>query len=301
MTLTIANISKKLNKKPVIENASFQINEGEIVGLVGRNGAGKTTLFRIISGEILPDFGSVGLDDQDYHRMVALHDQLFYVDMPNNWMTNFNSQQVKRIVQASYENFDTSWYDQQITRFKLDGRQKLKQYSKGMRALFTLIVSFASNAQYVLLDEPLDGLDVLVRDEVKRLIVERVTNQNTSVLIASHNLVELDTLTDRILLLKNGTIIRSFEVDGEQDIKKYQVAYRSETLPAFLSERGMVIAHTGHVATVIFDHFDEALAIKLAGPTFQFIEELPINSEDIFRASFSKDGYAWERETEIGK
>lgn len=97
MTLTIANISKKLNKKPVIENASFQINEGEIVGLVGRNGAGKTTLFRIISGEILPDFGSVGLDDQDYHRMVALHDQLFYVDMPNNWMTNFNSQQVKRI------------------------------------------------------------------------------------------------------------------------------------------------------------------------------------------------------------
>ncbi|MGO1337339.1 MAG: ABC transporter ATP-binding protein, partial [Leuconostoc fallax] len=213
MTLTIANISKKLNKKPVIENASFQINEGEIVGLVGRNGAGKTTLFRIISGEILPDFGSVGLDDQDYHRMVALHDQLFYVDMPNNWMTNFNSQQVKRIVQASYENFDTSWYDQQITRFKLDGRQKLKQYSKGMRALFTLIVSFASNAQYVLLDEPLDGLDVLVRDEVKRLIVERVTNQNTSVLIASHNLVELDTLTDRILLLKNGTIIRSFEVD----------------------------------------------------------------------------------------
>lgn len=167
-----------------------------------------------------------------------------------------------------------------------------------MRALFMIILSFASRAQYILLDEPLDGLDVLIRDQVKQLIVNQVMEQQTTVLIASHNLVELDTLVDRILLLKNQTIDRTFAIDENKDVKKYQLAFVGQELPAFLRETGTIIAQTGHVVTIVFNDFTEDIGIKLAGQEFKFVEELPISSEDIFRASFAEEAYAWQQELE---
>ena len=96
MTLVIENISKKIQNKTVLHNINFELNEGEIVGLVGRNGAGKTTLFGTIAGELLPDFGRIGLNELDYINTTALHDQLFYVDMPDNWLKYYSPQKSKK-------------------------------------------------------------------------------------------------------------------------------------------------------------------------------------------------------------
>jgi len=299
MTLVIENISKKIQNKPVLDNVSFELKNGEIVGLVGRNGAGKTTLFGTISGKLLPDFGRVGLDDLDYAKTTRQHDQLFYIDMPENWFRYYSPKKIKSILKVSYENFDESWYDSEIKRFGLNNSKRIRNYSKGMRALFTIIASFASRAQYVLLDEPLDGLDVLIRDQVKQLIVSQVTQHNTTILIASHNLVELDTLVDRILLLKDQTIDRTFTIEDNKTIKKYQLAFVGEELPAFLRDSGTIITQTGHVVTIVFNDFSEELGIKLAGPEFKFVEELPISSEDVFRASFAEEAFAWQQELEV--
>jgi len=299
MTLVIENISKKIQNKPVLDNVSFELKNGEIVGLVGRNGAGKTTLFGTISGKLLPDFGRVGLDDLDYAKTTRQHDQLFYIDMPENWFRYYSPKKIKSILKVSYENFDESWYDSEIKRFGLNNSKRIRNYSKGMRALFTIIASFASRAQYVLLDELLDGLDVLIRDQVKQLIVSQVTQHNTTILIASHNLVELDTLVDRILLLKDQTIDRTFTIEDNKTIKKYQLAFVGEELPAFLRDSGTIITQTGHVVTIVFNDFSEELGIKLAGPEFKFVEELPISSEDVFRASFAEEAFAWQQELEV--
>ena len=130
----------------------------------------------------------------------------------------------------------------------------------------------------------------------KRQIIDRVTKNNTTVLIASHNLVELDTLVDRILLLKDGTIDRAFAIENNKNIKKYQLAYDGDVMPEFLRNNGTIIAQVGHIVTIVFDNFDEDIGIKLAGSDFKFIEELPISSEDIFRASFANEVYAWQQE-----
>ena len=207
MTLILENISKKIQHQQVLKNVCFELNEGEIVGLVGRNGAGKTTLFRTIVGEMKADFGRIGLDDQDYVRTTSAHDQLFYVDMPENWLSYYSPKKVKAILKVAYRHFDEAWYDAEIKRFGLNNSKRIRTYSKGMRALFVIIASFASRARYVLLDEPLDGLDVLIRDQVKQLIVDQVTAHQTTVLIASHNLVDLDTLVDPIIFKVCGYIL----------------------------------------------------------------------------------------------
>ncbi|WP_349533696.1 ABC transporter ATP-binding protein [Leuconostoc citreum] len=298
MTLVIENISKKIQNKQVLKNVNFELHKGEIVGLVGRNGAGKTTLFGTLSGELLPDFGRVGLDGIDYLKTTKRHDQLFYIDMPDNWLRYYSPKRIKAILKVAYKDFDEAWYDAEMKRFGLNNSKQIKTYSKGMRALFMIILSFASRAQYILLDEPLDGLDVLIRDQVKQLIVNQVMEQQTTVLIASHNLVELDTLVDRILLLKNQTIDRTFAIDENKDVKKYQLAFVGQELPAFLRDTGTIIAQTGHVVTIVFNDFTEDIGIKLASQEFKFVEELPISSEDIFRASFAEEAYAWQQELE---
>ncbi|MDG9733702.1 ATP-binding cassette domain-containing protein [Leuconostoc pseudomesenteroides] len=298
MTLILENISKKIQHQQVLKNVCFELNEGEIVGLVGRNGAGKTTLFRTIVGEMKADFGRIGLDDQDYVRTISVHDQLFYVDMPENWLAHYTPNKIKSILSLSYKDFYSDWYDERIKQFNLNSKKRVQTYSKGMRALFTIIVGFASRARYVLLDEPLDGLDVLIRDQVKQLIIDRVNKNNTTVLIASHNLIELDTLVDRILLLKDGSINMTFAIENNNNIKKYQVAYDNDEMLAFLRDNGTIIAHVGHIVTVVFSDFDESIGIKLAGSDFKFIEELPIGSEDIFRASFASEAHAWQKELE---
>ena len=218
--------------------------------------------------------------------------------MPDNWLRYYSPKRIKAILKVAYKDFDEAWYDAEIKRFGLNNSKQIKTYSKGMRALFMIILSFASRAQYILLDEPLDGLDVLIRDQVKQLIVNQVMEQQTTVLIASHNLVELDTLVDRILLLKNQTIDRTFAIDENKDVKKYQLAFVGQELPAFLRETGTIIAQTGHVVTIVFNDFTEDIGIKLAGQEFKFVEELPISSEDIFRASFAEEAYAWQQELE---
>ena len=111
-------------------------------------------------------------------------------------------------------------------------------------------------------------------------------------------MVELDTLVDRILLLKNQTIDRTFAIDENKDVKKYQLAFVGQELPAFLRETGTIIAQTGHVVTIVFNDFTEDIGIKLASQEFKFVEELPISSEDIFRASFAEEAYAWQQELE---
>ncbi|GMA69929.1 acetoin ABC transporter ATP-binding protein [Leuconostoc litchii] len=295
MSLILENISKKINHHAILNNVSFELNEGEVVGLVGRNGAGKTTLFRMLSGEVQPDFGRIGLDDRDYIKTTASHDQMFYVDMPDNWLAFYTPKRIKSILEVAYIKFDSDWYDEKLKQFNLNNNSRIQNYSKGMKALFTIIVSFASRAQYVLLDEPLDGLDVLVRDQVKQLIIDRVTKNNTTVLIASHNLIELDMLVDRILLLKDGTIDRTFAIEHNKNIKKYQLAFEGDAMPDFLRNNGTIIAQVGHIVTIVFDNFDEEIGIKLAGSDFKFIEELPISSEDIFRASFANEVSAWQQ------
>lgn len=299
MTLVVENISKKIQNKTVLHNVNFELHEGEIAGLVGRNGAGKTTLFSTISGELLADFGRVGLDGLEYHKIPSLHDQLFYINMPENWLSYHSPKKIKAIMKTAYKNFDETWYDLEIKRFGLNNGRQIRNYSKGMRALFMIIVSFASRAQYVFLDEPLDGLDVLIRDQVKQMIVTQVTEHNTTVVIASHNLIELDTLVDRILLLKDQTIDRTFSVEDNKNVKKYQLAFAGDTLPAFLRDSGTIIAQTGHIVTIVFSNFIEDIGIKLAGLDFKFVEELPVGSEDIFRASFAKEAYAWQQELEV--
>lgn len=284
--LKIESLVKSLDGKKIISNISFSLKEGQIVGLIGRNGAGKTTLFRLIAGEYLADHGSVRIEDSDDFRS-----QIFYLDAPDNFTNAYTATQLARIFKISYPRIDIDWFESLVKINNLPLNKKLSSMSKGQRGLILAISAITSKARYVLLDEPLDGLDLIVRDQVKQMLITAVSNSKTSIMIASHNLQELDLLTDRIILLKDGKIANDY-MPGEEletaNVAKLQMVIEGE-LPKVVIDSGHILEKRGHLYVVLFKNYDSKLANRVKRTKAQYIEELAVNSDDIFRATFDED------------
>lgn len=161
-----------------------------------------------------------------------------------------------------------------------------RQLSKGQQALYQIILAVSSNAHYLLLDEPFDGLDIIVKKEIIGLLMEHLSEHSRTALISSHNLLELESLIDRVLLLKEHTIIKDYRLeDMRQKAKKLQLVFKTKKVPSIVKEHSKLIDFQGRVVTVVFEDFSVELeeAIKEQDPLVY--EELPLTLEDLFEAN----------------
>ena len=262
MGLQIENVSKTINGQQILTQVDLDIQAGSIVGLVGRNGAGKTTLMRLLAGEIQPDTGDIRLDSADLN-------DIFYLDTLANWLTGYNARTAADVLEIFYVNFDRQVFFDILASQDLSETKTIASFSKGQRVLIEVAAGVASGAIYLLFDEPLDGLDVFVKDYFKRLLLE-VVEQGRSVMIATHNLTELDSLADRVFLIK------------DSDIVKIQFVYEGDQLPSNLLEVAIILEQRGRVYLALVTHgvLDCIFSDYL---TYKFVEILQVTTEDIFR------------------
>ncbi|HEY4400044.1 MAG TPA: ATP-binding cassette domain-containing protein [Lactobacillaceae bacterium] len=279
MTLTVTQLYKHIDQQPVIDGVDFQLPLGQIVGLVGRNGAGKTTLMRLLANEILPERGTI-----------TGAESLFYLDVPDNFMKNYTLNQINKILPITYPKYAAETFWQVIDEQKIDHNKTVGTLSKGQRALVYIAAGLASRADYILLDEPLDGLDVLIRDTVKRLLIDHLAAHESTILIASHNLVELDSLTDRILFMKDGQIFRDYHPGTDEKLVKVQLVFEGDQLPRDLIGNAHVLEQRGHMWVLLFESYTDETEDILDMAGLKYFEELPITSEDVFRATFEAQG-----------
>lgn len=286
--LKIENLSKKLENKLVIDHIGFSLHTGQIVGLVGRNGVGKTTLFRLLAGEYLPDSGNISSDE---NPSASVRAQIFYLDAPDNFTSAYSALQLARIFKISYPQLDIDWFESLIQTNNLPLKKKLSGMSKGQRGLILAIAAITSKARYIFLDEPLDGLDLIVRDQVTQMLISAVSNSQTCIMLASHNLQELDTIADRIILLKDGHIEKDY-LPGEEletaNVAKLQMVIEGQ-LPKVVVESGHILEKRGHLYVVLFKNYDSKMAARIKRTKVKYIEALPVNSDDIFRATFDEN------------
>ena len=271
MGLQIENVSKTINGQQILTQVDLDIQAGSIVGLVGRNGAGKTTLMRLLAGEIQPDTGDIRLDSADLN-------DIFYLDTLANWLTGYNARTAADVLEIFYVNFDRQVFFDILASQDLSETKTIDSFSKGQRVLIEVAAGVASGAIYLLFDEPLDGLDVFVKDYFKRLLLE-VVEQGRSVMIATHNLTELDSLADRVFLIKDSEIV---EQEKDSDIVKIQFVYEGDQLPSNLLEVAIILEQRGRVYLALVTHgvLDCIFSDYL---TYKFVEILQVTTEDIFR------------------
>ena len=284
--MNIKNLTKTIDQQPVLKDISFTLTEKEIVGLVGRNGSGKTTLFRVLAGHYLPDSGDIQINQESLFQHPAVKQDLFFIDEKENFLRTYSKKKIAKLYQLAYPKFDQVLFIDLIRKHELLLNRSYRQLSKGQQALFQVILAICSNAQYLLLDEPFDGLDLIVKKEVIGLLMEHLGEQSRTALIASHNLSELENLVDRVLLLKNQTISKDYRLeDMREKAKKLQLVFKTKKVPALVKENSKMLDFQGRVVTVVFERFSKELeeAIKEFDPLVY--EELPLSLEDLFEAN----------------
>ncbi|OZM56265.1 ABC transporter ATP-binding protein [Lottiidibacillus patelloidae] len=282
--LNVNHICKVIDEKPVLQDISFSIAKGSIVGLVGENGAGKTTLLRCLVGILELDKGEITFNNKNIMTEPEVKKSIIYIPDSHH---NFNSYSVKEIsslYEAIYPNFDMTYFHSLLERFNLPANKQLRNFSKGMKALFFIILAISAKVELIILDEPTNGLDAIVKRNVLQLLLEEVSEQNISLLISSHHLNELEKITDTVLLMKNGKINSTFNMDEvDKEYKKIQVVFKGDFPSKLKSLTNLQITnHTGRVYTVVLKgKANETLSLlKEENPLV--IEELPMSLEDIF-------------------
>lgn len=289
--MKVNNLQKTIDGQAILEEINFSLNPQEIVGLVGRNGSGKTTLFRTLAGHYLLDDGEVTIAGMDLAKAVEQKTQLFYIDELDNFLKYYSLKKINEFYRLAYPKFDQDRYLALLKENEFHQRMSYRRLSKGMQGLYQMILAISSEANYLLLDEPFDGLDVIVRKKVIALLLDHLaTHENCSIMIASHNLVELEGIIDRVLLLKGKSIVKDYSLEQMREhARKLQLVFRRKGVPAFVKEQAKLLSIQGRVVTVIFEEYTPELADQLKALEPVVMEELPLSLEDLFEANLSQE------------
>ncbi|KRL94805.1 ATP-binding cassette domain-containing protein [Levilactobacillus hammesii] len=293
MTLQVTGLSKQIDGRPIIQDINFGWAPGEIIGLVGRNGVGKTTLFRTLMNHYVAEAGHVSVDGDDIRQVPQRQQQLFFIDTQYNFLGTYRLWELPRFFGTVYPQFDTQRFTALIDQFKLNANSQYRRLSKGMRALVNLILALTSNATYIILDEPFDGLDVIVRENIATMVIDEVADQKKGFLISSHDLNELDGLSDRVLLLKDSQLVRDYNLEEiRAKAKKIQLVLNDKVIPEVLKQNSQLIRVSGRVLVVVITDYTTAIDQELKALKPVLFEELPLTLEDLFRANLAHDtGY----------
>lgn len=280
MIVEVNNISKSFDKKKVLENVSFNLEEGNITGLVGRNGSGKTTLLKILAGIYNPDAGkfkingnSLAINPKVIEHVAYLPDRFDY----------FNLNKVREIPEyygILYPNFDTKFFTEELDRYGINLNQSMRNFSKGEKNLIGLITVLSSNAKVILIDEILDGMDVLNKRRITEYLLD-ARDRGCAVFASSHELAELGGICDNILYLSKEGKISSTSPSENKNLHKIQIVIK-ENLPAAIADRAVIISNIGRVYTLLINASDKELIEILNNQEIVQYDKLDVRVEDYF-------------------
>ena len=277
MKLAIKNINKKFSKKIVLNNVSFTVSTGEIVALIGRNGSGKTTLLKILSGIYSQDSGEIEIEGVDNKN---IRKQLIYIPDRFDYFKNSKIKKVFKFYKLAYENFDEQYFKTELEEIKLSQTSRLSELSKGQLAIFSLILGISCRTKFILLDEPLDGIDVINTKKIVDYILD-AQSDGIGLLISSHQLNALENISDKVVYLDDGVGVS--EEINKDEYSKYQLVYQ-EKIPEELRRNPdvRIISNIGRVYVVIMRGSYAATHVIIQDKDLLQYDKLPISLEDIF-------------------
>ncbi|EIS9944886.1 ABC transporter ATP-binding protein [Listeria innocua] len=288
--MRVDSLSKKIDGKLLLDKITFEVNPGEIVGIVGRNGIGKTTLFRTMMGFYIPDEGDVYLDEP-ISKNPELKQKIFMLQDNLGCWDGYKIPTIKKFYQKTYPLFDGAKFDLLMNQVNLATDVKFQTYSKGMKALFGLVLSLCIGADFILLDEPMEGIDVIAQKKITGILLEEVERRKLGIVISSHRLNDLEPIADYIHILQGNRIEESYHLETlREQAVKIQIAFENKKLPTILVENGKVINKYGRVYTILFRDMNTELyaAIKREKPIF--MDELAVTLEDLFVYHLEEQG-----------
>ena len=280
--IEIQELVKTFDGFAALDGADLTVPKGAIYGLVGPNGAGKTTLLRCLTGVYRPDSGRVAVDGQSVWENPAVKARA--ASIPDDWyyFPQACVRDMARYYRGFYPRFDTARYEKLRSVFALSETQPIRRMSKGMQKQAAFWLAMCCLPDCLVLDEPVDGLDPVMRRQVWSLILQDVSERGTTVLVSSHNLRELEDVCDHVGIMDRGKMLLERPLsEMQENTVKIQLALPDD---AALPE-GLDILHetkTGRLRQLILRGRAEDVSAKLAACHPFFLDVLPLSLEEIF-------------------
>ena len=281
--LEIKNVTKAFKDKSVLDDVSLNIDHGSIFGLVGVNGAGKSTLLRSIAGIYSLDDGLVLFEGLDTHIDVEIRKRIFLVSDDPYYPYGSSIKSLKMFYKSFYD-FDEEIYQKYLNLFKLSETDNISNFSKGMKRQALLLIALACKPDLLLLDEAFDGLDPIVRVHIKNALSDLIEDNNSLIIISSHNLKELEDICDSYGILENGHIETYGDLlESKANINKYQLAFKEEVdIEMFKGFDVLYKNMEGRIVTLVIRGNREDVSKKLEALNPLILDVLNVNFEELF-------------------
>lgn len=295
--IEISSYTKKFGKFVALKDITFHINEGSIFGLVGSNGAGKSTLLRSLCGVYASDGGNIYIDDEVPYENPKIKETVVFVPDFPYYLPQSSLKLMADFYRRMYPRWNKDEYKRLCGLFGLNEKTKLHNMSKGMQRQAALICALSCMPKYLLLDEVFDGLDPVMRQLLKRIISDQVAERGMTVVIASHNLRELEDFCDHVGLLHEGGVIFEQELDAlKLGISKAQAVFQppleTQQMDWLREQLNIVKLDTrGSMISLVARKDQETVESVLAQLEPVFSETLPLSLEEVFISEMEAAGY----------
>ena len=293
--ITTQDVVKRFDGFAALDGLTMTVPDGAIYGLVGPNGAGKSTLLRHITGVYRQDSGQVLVDGAAVYenptvkaRIASIPDELYY-------FLSANTRDMMAFFRGIYPRFDAARYQALKDVFTtVDEKQSIRRLSKGMQKQSAFWLALCCRPDILVLDEPVDGLDPVMRRQVWSLLMGDVAEFGTTVLVSSHNLRELEDVCDHVGILSRGRVLieRSLS-DLQENLVKMQVVFQEKELPQLPDDMEVLhVSHVGRIHTLIVRGNATDVTNRLAVYAPILMEALPLTLEEIFIYELGGEDYA---------
>ncbi|MBQ7794668.1 MAG: ABC transporter ATP-binding protein [Clostridia bacterium] len=294
--IKVKNVIKRFGDFTALDGLNINVEKGSVYGLIGPNGAGKTTILKILSGVYRADSGETLIDNKKIYENLAVKENLTFISDDLFFFTTYTIKDTAKYYAGLYKDWSWERFENLKEIFKIDTSRKVRSLSKGMQKQVAFWLSICAQPEIMLLDEPVDGLDPVMRRNVWRLILQDVAERGTTVLVSSHNLRELEDVCDHVGIMHNGKIVLEKALDDMKGAThKLQLAFSDEVPPALLEELKPVHRENyGSVSIFIVKGNSEKI-VQTAGKYSPLIcDILPLTLEEIFIYELGGLGYEFE-------
>ena len=276
--LEMNHVTKTFGGFKALDDLSMAVPKGAVYGLVGPNGAGKTTAIRHLTGVYRPDSGEITMEGLPVYENPTLKERIGYIPDEVFYYPAASLEDMRRFYRRMYKTFDDELFDRLYEVFELPKKSPIRRFSKGMQKQAAFHLTICTRPDVLILDEPVDGLDPVMRRQVWNLILSDVAQRETTVLISSHNLRELEDICDHVGIMQRGKMLLERSLADMQGIT-HKVQLVGQVPPQLTVIHGSA---SGRMQTLVVRGSVEYIEAQLKAVNPVYYDILPLSLEEIF-------------------
>ncbi len=287
--IKVENVIKTFDGFKALDGLNLHVEKGSVYGLVGPNGAGKSTIIRHLTGIYRQDSGKVTIDGQEVFDNADIKKRIAYIPDDLYFFLNSDMDDMAKFYQGIYKDYNMDRYNKLLSVITtIDRKKTIRKMSKGMQKQAAFVLAMCQMSDVMILDEPVDGLDPVMRRQIWSLLMQDVTERQVTVLVSSHNLRELEDVCDTVGIMNQGKMLLEKSLFSMQEgITKLQVAFKDNNSPEITDDSidGVkLLSNTknGSVFTLIVKCSEEEIKAKMSKYEPLLLDTVPLTLEEIF-------------------